>query len=68
MSDPLPFDDLETVYELLAAAIDEVDEENESLFLAKLVMLLAHEMGDLETFQDALNRALAKPDKGRDGC
>ena len=41
----LPFEDLERVYEQLAAAIDRAGEANEALFLAKLVMVMAHRAG-----------------------
>jgi len=41
----LPFEDLERVYEQLAAAIDRAGQANEALFLAKLVMVMAHRAG-----------------------
>ena len=37
---------LETFYEALAAAIDNVGPERETVFLAKLSLLLAHELAD----------------------
>jgi hypothetical protein len=54
----LPFTDLETAYELLARAIDSAGPEKESLFLAKLALVLAHESGDLAMFRKAISTAL----------
>jgi hypothetical protein len=39
--------DLELVYEDLAMALDAVEAEKRELFLAKLALLLAHEIGDV---------------------
>ena len=44
----MPFAELEPVYEELAAAIDRVGEGQAPLFLAKLVLMLAQELGDRE--------------------
>lgn len=38
--------DLETVYEALAEQLDAVDAETRELYLAKLALLLAHEIAD----------------------
>ena len=38
--------DIETVYDCLALKIDEVAPEKSELFLAKLALLLSHEIGD----------------------
>jgi hypothetical protein len=62
MSTNLPFNDLEKVYEMVADAIDRVGPENESLFLAKFVMTLAHEINSLEAVEHALATALANLD------
>jgi hypothetical protein len=43
---PLSFRDLEELYDQLAQAIDRAGPEQESIFLAKLVLRLAHEFGD----------------------
>ena len=59
MNDVLPFDDLEKVYDMIAEAIDEVGEENESLFLAKLTMGLAHQSNDIDIIRDAITVARA---------
>jgi hypothetical protein len=58
MNDTLPFDDLEKVYEIIAAAIDEVGVEKESLFLAKLVITLAHQASDIEVLKNAVTIAM----------
>lgn len=54
---PLPFADLEQVYERLAAAIDAVGPERESLFLAKLALALAHELGDRDAALACIEKA-----------
>lgn len=48
MKQTLEFAELEQVYDLLAEAIDAAGPERESLFLARLVLLLSHEIPDLE--------------------
>lgn len=45
MSTPLPLPALETVYDELAEAVDRAGDRRE-LLLAKLALLLAHEVGD----------------------
>jgi len=45
MRTPLPLPDLEAVYDDLAEAVDRAGDRRE-LFLAKLALLLAHELGD----------------------
>ena len=42
----LPFEDLERVYTLLAETIDGVGPERKVLFLSKLALVLAQELGD----------------------
>jgi len=59
MTDTLPFQDLEKVYDLVATAIDEVGPDHESLFLAKLCLTLAHHIGELTTIEDAIGIAKA---------
>jgi hypothetical protein len=59
-NEKLPFEDLEKVYDLLAAAIDGAGPEKEALFLAKLCLTLAHEIGDLTIVEQAID--LAKVD------
>lgn len=38
--------DLETIYEDLATTLDATEAERRELFLAKLALLLAHDLGD----------------------
>jgi hypothetical protein len=59
MTTSLPFEDLEKAYELIAEGIDEVGEEKQALFLAKLVLLLAHRTNDIEVIREAIASALA---------
>jgi hypothetical protein len=54
----MPFDALESAYESLATAIDSAGEQKEALFLAKLALLLAHELGDVAAFRKAMATAL----------
>jgi hypothetical protein len=53
----LPFEDLERLYDRLAAAIDRVGPERESLLLAKLALLLAERLGDYESAVEAVAAA-----------
>ncbi len=53
----LPFEQLEHVYEHLATAIDRAGPEHEALFLAKLVLALAHELGDATTVKRCMDMA-----------
>jgi len=58
MSDKqLPVQDLELVYDALAEAINRVGEEKEALFLTKLTLLLANQLGDSAQFETALTTA-----------
>ena len=41
----LTFDQLETLYDELATAIDQAGPQRESVFLSKLVLCMAHEWG-----------------------
>jgi hypothetical protein len=54
----LPFDDLEKVFETLALGIDRAGPQHEALFLAKLVLLLAHDAGQYERFKQHVDAAL----------
>lgn len=51
--------DLETTYESLARKLDEIGETNSELFLAKLVLLLAHTNGDANQVQQLIDEAAA---------
>lgn len=49
--------DLENTYAALARKIDEVGEAQSELFLAKLVLLLAHKNGDAEEVLECIDGA-----------
>ena len=48
---------LETAYDQLATAIDAVGEDKSELFLVKLAMLAAQQLGDEVVFGDLIQRA-----------
>ena len=48
---------LETAYDQLATAIDAVGEEKSELFLVKLALLAAQQLGDEAVFADLIQRA-----------
>jgi hypothetical protein len=50
---------LETVYDLLATAIDDVGPEKAQLFLVKLALLNANALGDAQLFRAHLESAAA---------
>lgn len=49
---------LEATYDMLASAIDQAGPEKTELFLVKLAMLQAHELGHGETLQRHIATAL----------
>lgn len=53
-SDTLPFEDLETVYDLLADLVDEAGPDRDALVLCKLVMLLARQIPDIDSIREAV--------------
>jgi hypothetical protein len=53
----MPFDDLERAYEMLAQAIDRAGPEHEALFLTRLALVLAHRVGRLAVFEQAVEDA-----------
>ena len=55
----MPFADLEAVYERLAAAIDQAGDDKSALFLAKLALVLADELGEREAVLAAIEACLA---------
>ena len=57
VEDGIGIGDLETVYDVLADAIDEAGEKSE-LFLVKLALLNANGLGSAETFQHHVQEAL----------
>ncbi|MEQ1613980.1 MAG: hypothetical protein ABL904_14640 [Hyphomicrobiaceae bacterium] len=54
----LPFDQFEQAYEHLAQAIDIAGPNQESLFLAKLALALAHQLSGIDQFDAAIAMAL----------
>lgn len=58
MTATLPLPDLEQVYDELAEAIDRAGDHRE-LFLAKLALLLANELGDRRRLAALIATALA---------
>jgi hypothetical protein len=48
---------LETVYDQLATAIDAVEQDKSELFLVKLALLAAQQLGDEQVFADLIRRA-----------
>lgn len=56
---PLSLPGLETVYDLLAGAIDGVGPDKTELFLVKLALLNAHALGDAGQFRAHLQAAAA---------
>ncbi len=55
---PLTIPQLETVYDTLAQAIDQVEPRHTELFLTKLCLLLANQMGDDAAFAKMVQAAL----------
>lgn len=54
---PLPFDDLEQVYERLAQTLDALPDGDESHFLAQLALALAHRIADVDEVMAAIDEA-----------
>ncbi|HOB67018.1 DUF2783 domain-containing protein [Ottowia sp.] len=54
----LSIPDLETVYDVLAQAIDQAGPEKSELFLVKLALLNANALGRAETMQQHIQAAL----------
>jgi hypothetical protein len=54
----MPPGDFETAYETLATAIDSAGPQREALFLTRLALVLAHEVGDIDAFRKAVKAAL----------
>ena len=54
----MPFEDLEAAYEALATAIDSAGAEREALFLTRLALVLANQLGDITAFRNAVDSAL----------
>lgn len=54
----LTIDDLETVYDALATAIDQAGADKAQLFLVKLALLNANALADEHLFQQQITAAL----------
>jgi hypothetical protein len=65
---PMPFEDFETAYEALATAIDSAGPEHEALFLTRLALVLAHELGDITAFTKAIGTALEDLERPSNGA
>lgn len=57
--------DLEKTYEALAHKIDQVGAAQSELFLARLVLLLAHDTGDYERVRQLIDAAAVSTDPPR---
>lgn len=57
MNNGLTIGGLETAYDQLATAIDAVGEDKSELFLVKLALLAAQQLGDEAVFGDLIERA-----------
>jgi len=55
---PLSIGGLETVYDLLATAIDQAGPDKAELFLVKLALLQANTLGDAAQFEQQVRTAL----------
>jgi len=54
---PLTFSDLELIYEELAMALDTVAEAEREVFLCKLSLLMARQLGDLSQVREMIQTA-----------
>lgn len=54
----LPIEGLETVYDTLASAIDQVGTDKSELLLVKLALLNANALGDVNLFLEHVQSAL----------
>lgn len=57
----LTFEQLETLYDELATAIDRAGPEQESVFLAKLVLAMAQAFGQAERISALIQDCLEEP-------
>jgi hypothetical protein len=58
---PLTFEQLEALYDELATAIDRAGPAHESVFLAKLVLKMAHEFGHAGRISALIQECLDEP-------
>jgi len=52
----MKFSDLETIYEQLAITLDRIDAQSKDIFLAKLALVLAHELDNPEIALTAIEK------------
>jgi hypothetical protein len=57
MAANLTSEELEKTYELIAESIDEAGIEHESLFLSKLCLTLAYQLGDMQKIEGSIRMA-----------
>lgn len=57
----LAFPDLENLYDELATALDEAGPANANVFLAKLVLCMAHEWGDAPRISQLIQTCQHEP-------
>lgn len=57
----LTFEQLETLYDELAMAIDQAGPEQESVFLAKVVLAMAQAFGHADRISALIQECLAQP-------
>ena len=53
----LTAEDLERTYDLIAQSVDEVGSEQEALFLSKLCLALANQLGDMQKIEASVRLA-----------
>lgn len=56
----IPYETMEDIYDLMARAMDDVGERHERAFFSKLVLTLAHMLGDRSRVAEAIE--IAKQD------
>jgi hypothetical protein len=57
MTANLTSEELEKTYELIAESIDEAGIEQESVFLSKLCLTLAYQLGDMQKIEASIRMA-----------
>jgi hypothetical protein len=61
VSTTLTFQQLETIYDQLAAAIDQAGPEREAIFLSKLALCMAQEWGRADRVTALIGECLKEP-------
>lgn len=60
----MPHEDIEAVYEELARGIDAAGKDDAEIFLARVCLLLARELGDSDRTLDLIRQALLPHQQG----